>query len=933
MKKIITIAFAMVSTFASLAQTGSISGTVTENTSGSPTPVPFCNVILAGTSTGATTDFDGNYSISAAPGNYDVVFSYIGLRTDTVRGVEVKPDAITPLGKLMSSDAINMEQFEVEVYADRESENILMMERKNTTELVQSVGAKELKSKGASDAAQGVKKVVGLSVVGSGNLYVRGLGDRYNSAYLNGMPLPSPDPDNKVPPLDIFPTDVISNIKVNKAFTADYYGDLTGGAVDINTKQLPDEGILKVKLGTSYNTNSTFQDFKTYNGGKNDYWGFGDDTRELPVGDSRYNANGEYDPFPTNFNSVDKKAPLDLKFGLLAGNTEDLSEKTKLGYIVSLNYRNDSRNYEGKYRVYNALGDKLIDYDYQSFQYSTQTSALASLSLVHNKKHTLSFTSLFANVSNDEFLDNGGYHFDYDLNVHARRFTFTQNKLWTNQLKGDHNFGANDGLNVNWYVGYSKVNSNEPDRRQLTYVYGDGQPSTNWLYNTLDKLENQRWYRDLEETDLSAHAELNYDLIRKPVGDNMATILALKVGADYRQKNRDYGHRIFTYELAPMSNAYPGGVDLDNPDSYINAQGYAAGNYYNDEQTGPEATHKIEQDILAYYLSADLDVIPNKFKVIAGARVEQSDQSIFYRKQSDSYYQPIREERIDATDVLPFVSMKYDLNKKNILRLSASKTLSRPGFREMAPFEYTEYFAGTKNTGNPELRNGENYNADVRYELFTGVGEVIAVGAFGKYLKDPIEKVMLATASGQLQSFKNTQEATIAGIEAELVKNLGFISKDTNFFDQLSLGFNATYMYSDITISRAQQAGEATVVLTNDNRPLQGASPWLLNFDVTWSKWFNPNFKGGITLALNTFGKRVWAAGADGLGDMYEKPVPQLNLIFTSDIKEKWTLRIGATNLLDPAIEVVQETAGEERALTTFKRGINVGFTVNYRIL
>jgi len=935
MKTIFILILCLATIAFSMAQTGTISGVVTESTSGSEQPVPFCNVIIAGTSTGATSNFDGMFSFEAEPGTYRVVFSYIGLRTDTIGNIKVIAGETTSVDHAMRSNAIQIETFEVEAIADRESDKILMLDRKESSDMTQNIGAKELKGKGLSDAAEGAKKIVGLSVVGAGYLYVRGLGDRYNSAYLNGMPLPSPDPDNKVPSLDIFPTDVLSNLKVTKSYAANYYGDLTGGAFDIGTKQLPNEGILKVKVGAVYNQNSTFQNFKTYNGGKNDFWGMEDGTRALPVEmlAGRYQGHGESSPFSQNFNSVNRKAPVDVRFGLLGGNSISLGNKTKLGYMVSANYRNESKTYKGKYRIYNALGNALLDYDYESYQFNTQTSGLGSLSLEFDKRHNITFTSLLVNTSGDEFLDNGGYHFDYDNNVHARRYTFIQNKLWTNQLKGDHNFMKGNRLNANWYLGYSRVNSNEPDRRQLTYIYPEDRPSTNWLYNTLDKLENQRWYRELDETDVSAHFELGYGIIKKEIKGNMISIFSIKGGMDMRMKERIYQHRIFAYELAPMNSSFADGFDLDRPDNWINDENYEAGNYYASEETGPEARHTISQDITAGYLMADIEIIPTKLKLVTGARVEMGDQVIRYRKQSDSYFQPIRSERIQTNDVLPFANIKYDINDKNILRLSGSKTLSRPGFREMAPFEYTEYFAGTKNTGNPELINGENYNLDVRYEIFTGSGEVIAIGAFGKYLKNPIEKVMLATASGQLQSFKNTQQAQVAGIEAEIVKNLGFFSNDTNIFNNLSVGFNATFMHSNVTIDRTQKEGEATVVLTNDDRPLQGASPWLLNIDLTYSKWLNPNFRGGLSIAFNTFGRRVWAAGADGLDDMYEKSVPQLNLILTGEIKEKWTIRLGAKNLLDPAVEIVQENNGRETVLNTFKRGIDVGFTIGYRII
>ncbi len=321
--------------------------------------------------------------------------------------------------------------------------------------------------------------------------------------------------------------------------------------------------------------------------------------------------------------------------------------------------------------------------------------------------------------------------------------------------------------------------------------------------------------------------------------------------------------------------------------------------------------------------------------LIAGARMEQGEQRIIYRKQSDSFHQPRRVAAIASTDLLPFATIKLDLSTKDIVRASASKTISRPGFREMAPFEYTEFFAGTKNVGDPDLRNGENYNVDLRYERFPGAGALVAIGAFGKVLDNTIEKVALATASGQLRSFRNTGRAQVVGIEVEVVKNLGILLRtDSSFWNDVSVGMNASLLHSELIIQ--QQPGNnnsAAVVLTHDKRPMQGASPYLVNFDLSYGRRLGDGVKGTVTLAYNVFGKRISTAGANGLGDQYELPVNTLNLVFRADIGPKWQANITCSNLLDARFRVEQETPVGTSLVNDYRIGMSFGAGLSYRIL
>ena len=278
-RKLSTVLFSFLSFF-SIAQKGTVSGTISTVEAGKVQPLPFVNVALKGTSIGGTTDLNGRFSFAAEPGAHTVIVSFVGF-APAEKAISVGLGLQTMVDLVLSSQGIDLGEVEVVQTRDREREGILLLERKGSTDLVQNIGAQELKKKGVSDVAEGVQKMVGISTVGNKYVVVRGLGDRYNAAYLNGLPLPSPDPDTKVAPLDIFPTSVVSSINVTKGFTPELYGDFAGGAVDIRTKRATGERSLQVSLGSGMNAQSTFRTANTYSGGKRDRWGMDDGTRSI----------------------------------------------------------------------------------------------------------------------------------------------------------------------------------------------------------------------------------------------------------------------------------------------------------------------------------------------------------------------------------------------------------------------------------------------------------------------------------------------------------------------------------------------------------------------------------------------------------------------------------------------------------------------------
>lgn len=935
MYRILGAFFLALISFHAAAQKGTVSGTITAPEGGRVQPMPFVNVVIKGTTTGATTDLDGKFSFQAEPGDQVLQVSFVGYEP-VERPVKVVAGQTVTVDLELVTQGIDIKEFEVIQQVDREREGILLLERRESTALVQSIGAQELRKKGASDVAEGVQKMVGLTTVGGRYLVVRGLNDRYNSAYLNGLPLPSVDPDTKVSPLDIFPTDVVESISVTKNFTPELYGDFSGGAVDIVTKRATGKTMLKIGLGGGMNTQSTFQDFRSYNGGSTDFWGRDDGTRDIPPGvlGQGSSINGESLPFATNFSPTFSTAAPDVNFSLFGGTQFKLSENISLNVAASATYRNERRNRFGLVRIINTANDALIDYTSESWSFNTQGSALGTASLDLGKRHTIGYTMLLVNLSSDEHRLTYGEHFDYNDNVYARRFTFRQNALLTHQVAGNHRFGLDDRLTVEWSASSSKASAQEPDRRQLVYLYQPGDSEQEYRFNALDRLENHRWYSDLNEDETAARAGLSYRVLQRETEDGYLPVLLLRTGGQIKQKERSFGYDIFTYNLQQLNAANPGGVDVNRPDAYINNDSYTANILTINNSTGPESDHDIRQDIQAAYLTGEWDVVPGKVKVMGGSRLEVGDQRIVYRRQSDSFFQPRRVASISSTDLLPYGAVKVDLNERNVLRLSASQTISRPGFREMAPFEYTEFFAGVKNVGNPDLQNGINYNADVRFERYPAPGELMAVGVFGKRLEDPIEKVALATASGQLQSFRNTGEARVMGVEVELVRNLGsLLGKDSTLWNDFSLGTNLALLYSELTIGNEVNNGDgAAIVLTNDVRPLQGAAPYQVNFDLSYALSLTDSLQGTVTLAYNVNGPRVFAAGANGLGDQYELPVHTLNLILRGDVGAKWQVNLAFRNLLDARYRIEQETPNGTSLINDFRIGTSISAGLSYLI-
>ncbi|WAC40990.1 TonB-dependent receptor [Pedobacter sp. SL55] len=923
-KALLTILFVLGSVLVFAQGTGKIAGTVTDKATGET--LISAAVKVVGTNKVAGTDANGKYAIGGlAAGKYTLEVSYVSFLPKTIKLIEVKENTTTTLNIALEEASSTLNQVVVSGKANKESNTALLAERKNSTLVVQKIGAQELSRKGLSNVAEGVSKIAGVSMVGNKNVFVRGLGDRYNNTTLNGLPIPSTNPDLKLIPLDIFPTSVVKNIGVTKSYSPELYGDFSGGSIDIVTKDYPEQGFFKVGLSSGYNSITTGKDFYTTQRSFLNFAGFDRGERALPpaIDNMRIYRSTERPNlkpnFATQWSPETITAPVATGFSLSGGNSYDLGNSRKFGYLASLGYKNDLRFNDGISAIYNA--QQAPDYLYQTerFSYTTNTSALLNLYYKPGSKSSYSVTGMFVNDSSNDIFNQQGFKADLSGDIYARRNAYVQNSLLTGQFSGTNSFS--ERFNLKYTLGYTNITGSTPDRVQNTFI--DNMNAT-YSFLKLNSSDNHRFFADLNEDDFSGN--ITAELRSKNVESAFKT---LQFGFQGRYKARVFNSRQFETKIGlnPV-------LKLDQVDLYLNDNNLGSGDDANtfryDESYYAPNNYEADLTIAASFVNFNFE-FNKKLKLIAGVRAEYSEQNTYYKLGSQTYDSPFRVKTIDGLDLLPALTLKYALDDKSNVLFAASKTISRPQFVEAAPFRYNVGFGIAEGEGNPDLVNSDNYNVDLKYEFYPSSGEILAISAFGKYINKPIELSQVNSAD-PLFTYINTDNAMLAGVELEYNRNIGALfSSSSKALQNMSLGFNGSYIYSKIDISQETINNSAKPIApTNRSRPLFGASPYLINFDYSYKHNWSTKSNTTFTLAYNVFGKRLFVAGAQQAGDIYEMPVNTLDFIINTKLNNKIGLDFNFGNILNPDIKFQQEYKDNNLPYNQYKRGMNIGVNLNY---
>ena len=878
-----------------LAQNGTIKGSIVD--SKTKEPLIGASVVIEGTTKGAAADLDGNYVIpNVSEGTYTLVVYYVSYETLTKKGVSVVRNKETIVDFLMNPDELNLDQVEIVARANRESENILLGEQRKALFAIQAVGAVELSRKGIADAQAAVAQVSGISKQeGVKNVFVRGLGDRYNATLLNGFPIPSEDPEYKNIALEFFGTDIIQNIGVNKVFSASNVGDVGGAVIDISSKELTDDSAFAVDLSAGINATAIKNDFLRQDG--SNYLGFANTNRPTQ---NQHNFPNSLDPTKVSF-------PLNHGYAISGGKMFRIGKNNNPLSFFAVASHGTSFSYT-KEIVRNTTSNGTIFQDQNGDKYSQTTNqlVLANANYEMNHRHNINYNFMLIHVNDQYVGEYGGlqteaFQSSPDLSGIIRRQQTNDNLLMVNQLVSDWKLSGITRLSVG--ATYNRVKGLEPDRRENYFTHVEGA-----RYNLTRSNRNKRFFSDLNNNDFNAKAALSIKLNDRFDTENSF----VQVGYVGRFVIDKFKAVEYNYSPLGMADFTMENLSLDKLYEDNISQGLLT------MDMGETNSYKVLKFIHSGFAEISYR-LAEKLAGNAGLRVDIVDLTV---NHNVTHAAP-GSESIKKTYFLPSLNLKYDINDKNSLRLGIGKTYTLPQSKEISPYQYVNISFASQ--GNPNIRPSDNYNVDLKWDFYITNSELLSVTTFYKYIQNPIGRVDQGNSAGLLTYDNIGKNATVGGVELEFRKNI-FNRYDTRLekSNRLSFGLNASYIYTDLMLD----------ILNTDPRKtkLEGASPFLLNADLSYNfRKSDKNFTASII--FNYFSDRVHTIGTKGFRDIIEEGVPTLDFVASYGFNKYFSINFKAANLLNAAYRLSRESnvSDDNIVLNEFKKGQNISLGISYQ--
>ena len=923
-------------------------------------PLPGVQVSINETGETTTTNDEGTFVFGqVTPGTYTLVFSKEGYTRQFTPDVVVGAGRMTELNASLAGEFTEMEEFVVQDLELGGSEIGLLNLRMESPSLLDSIGSDVMSQAGASNAADAIRLVAGATVEGGKYAVVRGLPDRYVNSQLNAVRLPTADVDKRAVQLDQFPAALVESIQVSKTFTPDQQGDASGGAVNLVLKGIPDERVLKAKVGAEYNSQLKFRDdFLTYKGGGVDFFGVDDGGRDIP-------SNGI---FGGTMGVSEDDAPLIYSGSFTGGGQRELDNGVRIGGLVSMYYKHDASYFEdGRNDVYSAqleggryVLEPLVREETTTLYDVTEGVEQVKWGLMgavgaETDNHALSLLYMRTQVAEDQaslLEDVRGASYRDTLNIEAplhrsETLEYTERTQSTIQLKGDHtldieerslgSFGKLLSPKIDWTAAHSSATLDSPDKRLFSTEWTPGRvvipgvlefPAVHTGYDPSGSGFGfaQRIWKDITEE--SDQAFLNGKL---PFEQWSGEEGYLKLGVFSDSVTREYNEDSFFYDTG---GSYEGPWEAFWSRVYV-GEGHPI------DASDQDVDYTGEQDITAWYYMIDMP-LSSYFKVIGGARHESTDLEITNHPESDNAqylppggsgwtrFGPEADVSYSQDDVLPSIGFEFKPTEKVKVRASYSETVARQTFKELSPVMQMEYLGADIFVGNPELTMSalENYDLRVDYEPYAG--GLLSASWFHKDVTDPIEYVQRFQASLFYTTAVNYPEGWLEGYELEIRQDLGRLWEPLEGF---SAGANATFIDSEVTLPDAEKEAFAAVGVPTKNRDMTNTPEFLYNLNLTYE---SPKYGTRIGLFYTVRGDTLVEGGtALGRGyvpDVYEKEYGTLNLGVSQPIAENTKLSFQAKNLTNPKIERVyrSDAVEGEATKTSYKKGIDMVLSLEH---
>ena len=914
---------------------GSMSGQIRdENNEG----LPGVNIYIASIERGAATDLDGNFQIhDLVAGSYEVSIRYLSYQTQKLR-LQIKASEVTPVSVSLVPEDMKLEEVEVVSERLRDDEYAITDLRRKSLHLLEGLSVAQMKRFGDNDLGSAMRRMTGITVEDGAYVYVRGLSDRYSKTFLNGANIPGLDPDRNSTQMDMFPSHLLENVVVYKAFSAQLPGDFTGGFVDISTKSIPEAPTLHLSTSLGYNPNANLNNnYLTYTGSRTDWLGMDDGLRAKPslLGEplpgisraerssgaaqrlsaaTRAFASQEMLPYRQSM-------PLNQRHLLSFGNRYQLF-KRPVGYLLTLSYQRNFSAYgeSGISSVYKqrsasspSLSPLLSLDDFRSGE-NVLWGALLSAGYHLGPHHKLKLALMHNQKGNKTARQQKGFkpEDDPDLRYYTQGLWYTQKGISMAQLKGSHDLGAARHFNINWTVSRTLSRIYQPDLRFITY--GHYEPRTDesltyYIQPALGQLPT-RYFRDMSEHLSDFRLDLTHLLTSRT---------SLKAGGALSLQDRGFEEEQYRY-----SNLQVGIIPDGDPNAYISeenlwAPGSQSGVYLVDGTIAAN-NYEASQRVWASYLLVEQALFDQRVKLSAGLRYEGTDMFLKSKDEQKT------EGELGLHDFLPSLQLNYKTYEERIvLRAAYGRTIARPSFRELAPFASFDFIGDYILVGNPLLQPTRVQNMDLSAEYYPRGGELMTLGLFYKYFHDPIERTFNISAPAPELTFRNVPKAQLLGFETGLKKRLDTWGRLLSAF---SLGSNFTWVHSWVEIDPE----ELKLIHTYDpaassSRPMFGQAPYSVNAFLQYED--RRGFEG--TVSYNIFGDRISVITPGG-PNIYERSRHSLDANLSKRISKRWKTKLSLRNILDAPFRFVQDFENQSYFTQRYQQGRTFSLSFSYLV-
>jgi hypothetical protein len=906
------IAFTIVISLLTLiinAQTGKIIGKIIDAKTGET--LPGATVLIEGTTKGASADFDGNFSLNGLqPGKYTLIASYITYDNKKFVDVIVKENDVTNFNIGMDqSSSQTLNEVVVQAEMNKENTNTLFVMQKNNASVSDGISSESIKKTPDRSTSDVIKRVSGASIQDNKFAIIRGMSDRYNSAYLNGTPLPSSESDRRAFAFDIFPAGILDNLIILKTATPDLPGDFAGGIILINTKSIPEKNNTSISISGGYNSLTTFKNFKTYKGGKTDWLGLDDGTRQLP---GSVASTEEFSKITLNTDKIEQAKNINYDWGLqtktaLPNLNLQFSQanvfklfKKDFGSVASITYNNSNTTAISERREFEEQGEvvqKTREYIDTTYSNNILTSLLWNLSYKLNDNNQIGVKNLYSINTDDRVISRKGIFDASDVTSPTWQKSnvrfYKQNNIYSGQINGDH-YIPKGKIKLKWIGGLSDIKRNVPNLRRMVYQKSSASEDDSVKYAAqilADAVGPTSSGSMLFAKTQEILYNIKYDISKTIEIKN--TKHEIKLGGFNQYRSREFSARLLGYTWYSKGSAIKSNLDLAllpedqifQPENIgiIDGPGKNDGGFKLTESTTYIDSYGASSALNAGYLMFD-SRLTEKIRFIYGLRAESYMQTLntlnpdFSKKAKDT----------TVIDFLPSINAVWSITDRLNIRGAYYRTVNRPEFRELAAFNFYDFETDYQISGNDTLQRAMINNFDLRFEYYPKrPGQIISVSAFYKDLTNAIEQI---AGNGQIRSinYANVAKATNMGLELEYRILLATIFKNdsSKFLNGTTLFTNLSYVKSDVDVSKLNGV---------EARPLQGQSPVIINAGI---QYIDSKYDFGVSVSYNYVGKRIIIVGNTDEPNIWENPRHVLDLQLSKTFKDKIELKLNVRDAL-----------------------------------